>query len=175
MFIGSNLNAVYSNKSPADGIFIDNNQIGCGFPGMPATVGNINDCNASFGVAGACPNSGVLNGVPCTPSPGTPNTIFANPAYPAGATPFERFGTLGRNVFHGPRLVTLDLGVHKTFKFTETVNLRFSVDAQNLANHPNFDGVQANLNNARFGQAELLVGTNNVFSRVMSVSLRLAF
>jgi hypothetical protein len=156
VFVGSNLNSVYSKGSPADGIFIDNNQIGCGFPGMPATVANVGACNTSFGVK-------------------TPNTLFANPAYPTGATPFERFGTLGRNIFHGPRFVDLDLGVHKTFRFTETMNLRVSVDAQNLANHPNFDGVQANLNNGRFGQAELLVGTNGVVSRVMSLSLRLAF
>ena len=178
VFIGSNLNAVYGNKSPADGIFIDNNQIGCGFPGMPATVANIDTCNFSFGVAGACPNSGSINGVPCTPSPGTPNTLFANPAYPGGATPFERFGTLGRNIFHGPRFVDLDFGLHKTFKLTESMNLRFSAEAQNLANHANFDGVQANLNDARFGQAELIDGGAGLplqKSRVMSLSLRLSF
>jgi len=155
-FVGSSLNSVYSKGSPADGIFKDNNQIGCGFPGMPGNVANVAACNASFGV-------------------GTPNTLFANPAYPTGATPFERFGTLGRNIFHGPRLVAMDFGLHKTFKFTETMNLRFSVEAQNLFNHPNFDGIDGNLNSGTFGQAQLLVGTNNVFSRVMSLSLRLAF
>ena len=66
----------------------------------------------------------------------------------------------------------MDLGVHKTFKLTETTNLRFSADAQNLANHANFDGVDANLNSGTFGQAKLLVGTK---SRVMSLSLRIAF
>ncbi len=171
-FVGSNLNSVYSKGSPADGIFIDNNQIGCGFPGMPGTVGNIDACNASFGVAGACVAANPPTAACPVSSPGTPNTLFTNPAYPTGATPFENFGTLGRNVFHGPRLVTMDLGVHKTFKLTETANLRFSAEAQNLANHPNFDGVQSNLNDRRFGQAELLVGTA---SRVMSLSLRLAF
>ena len=69
--------------------------------------------------------------------------------------------------------MNMDLGVHKTFKVTETVNLRFSAEAQNLFNHPNFDGVQGNLDNGRFGQAELLVGS--AASRVMSLSLRLAF
>ena len=161
VFVGSNLNAVYKSGSPADGIFIDNNQIGCGFQGMPATVANVAACNKSFGVAGAT-----------STSPGTPNTLFTNPAYPTGTTPFERFGTLGRNIFHGPRLVTMDLGVHKTFKLTESMNLRFSADAQNLANHPNFDGVDGNLNSGTFGQALLLVGTR---SRIMSLSLRLAF
>ena len=159
VFLGSNLNAVYRSGSPADGIFIDNNQIGCGFPGMPATIANVAACNASFGVV-------------------TPNTLFGNPAYPTGATPFERFGTLGRNIFHGPRFVDLDFGLHKTFKLTESMNLRFSAEAQNLANHANFDGVQANLNDARFGQAELIDGgafTPLQKSRVMSLSLRLSF
>ncbi|HEY6267492.1 MAG TPA: TonB-dependent receptor [Candidatus Acidoferrum sp.] len=178
-FAGSNLNAVYSNGSPADGIFIDNNKIGCGFPGMPATVGNINDCNFSFGVAGSCPNSGLdANGNPCTPSPGTPNKLFSNPAYPTGATPFERFGTLGRNVFHGPKFVDMDFGLHKTFKLTEAANLRISVEAQNIFNHPNFDGVDGNLNSGTFGQARLLLGGAGLptqKSRVMSLSARLSF
>ncbi len=178
VFIGSNLNSVYSGKSPADGIFINNNQIGCGFPGMPSTVANINDCNAAAGVAGACPNSGILNGSPCTPSPGATSSLFANPAYPGGATPFERFGTLGRNTFHGPRFVDLDFGMHKDFKLTETANLRFSAEAQNLANHPNFDGVQGNLVNRQFGKAQLIIGGAGLptqKSRVMSLSLRLSF
>ena len=174
VFLGSNLNAVYSSGSPANGIFIDNNQIGCGFPGMPSTIGNIDACNASFGVAGACPEGSTT----CTPSPGTPNKLFGNPAYPTGATPFLRFGTLGRDIFHGPRFVDLDLGVHKTFRLTESMNLRFSAEAQNLANHANFDGVQTNLNDARFGQAELVdggAGLPTQKSRVMSLSLRLSF
>jgi hypothetical protein len=170
VFLGSSLNSVYRSGSPADGIFKDNNQIGCGFAGMPAgvTIGELESCNAAAGVKGAC-----APGDPtCTASLGLTNSLFGNPAYPSGTTPYMRFGTLGRNVFHGPRLVSLDLGVHKTFKMSERMNLRFSADAQNLANHPNFDGVQGNLVNSRFGQAELLVGTR---SRVMSLSLRLAF
>src|SRR2546429_3348685 len=173
VFVGSNLNAVYSNKSPADGIFIDNNQIGCGFPGMPATVANVDACNKSFGVAGACVAANPPKASCPVSSPGTPNTLFANPAYPTGATPFERFGTLGRNIFHGPRFVDMDFGLHKSFKFTEIINLRFSVEAQNLFNHPNFDGIDTNLNSRTFGQAQLLVGS--AVSRVMSLSLRLSF
>jgi len=173
VFVGSNLNAVYSNKSPADGIFIDNNQIGCGFPGMPATVANVDACNKSFGVAGACVAANPPKASCPVSSPGTPNTLFANPAYPTGATPFERFGTLGRNIFHGPRFVDMDFGLHKSFKFTEIMNLRFSVEAQNLFNHPNFDGIDTNLNSGTFGQAQLLVGS--AVSRVMSLSLRLSF
>ena len=171
VFIGSNLNAVYSGKSPADGIFTNNNVIGCAAPWTPANA-DIVSCNANFGVAGAC----AVGDTSCNPSGagsvGTPNSLFAMPGYPKSGPLFLRFGTLGRNIFHGPRLVNMDLGVHKTFKLTESMNLRFSADAQNLANHPNFDGIDSNLGSSTFGQAQQLVGTQ---SRVMSLSLRLAF
>jgi TonB dependent receptor len=155
IFIGSNINAVYSGKNPADGIFIDGNRMGCGFMGMPAGITNL--------TGGVC---------------GSGNSLFTNPAYPGSGLLFERFGTLGRDVFHGPRFVDLDFALHKTFKITETMNLRFSAEAQNLANHPNFDGVQANINSSRFGQAEFVdggAGNPTQKSRVMSLSLRLAF
>jgi hypothetical protein len=148
-FIGSNINSVYSGANPADGIFTSNSRIGCGFIGMPATITNV--------TGGVC-------------GPGNP--LFTNPAYPTGATPFLRFGGLGRDVFHGPRFVNADLGVHKTFRTSETTNLRFSAEAQNLFNHPNFDCVQANLNSGTFGKAQCLVGTA---SRIMALSLRFAF
>jgi hypothetical protein len=162
IFLGSSLNSVYSSGSPADGIFIDNHRIGCGEAGLPATAAiatDIANCDATF-------------------TKTTPNTLFGNPAYPGSGPGFMRFGTLGRNVFHGPRFVTLDLGMHKTFKLTETANLRFSAEAQNLANHPNFDGIQTNLVNSQFGRAQLVnggAGQPTQKSRVMSVSLRLAF
>ena len=79
----------------------------------------------------------------------------------------------------GPRLVNLDLGLKKTFKLTESVNLRFSADAQNLFNHPNFDCVQSNLASSTFGKAQCIVGdvatAASAASRVISLSLRLAF
>jgi hypothetical protein len=153
VFIGSSLSSVYSGKSPADGIFIDNNKIGCGEAGVPATVNYAQTSSQCVGF--------------------TPNSLFANPAYPtSGTTPYMRFGTLGRNIFVGPRFVAMDMGLKKTFKLSERMNLRFSADAQNLFNHPNFDGVDANLSSGTFGQAQLLEGTQ---SRVMSLSLRLAF
>ncbi len=60
VFTGSSLSSVYSGKSPADGIFTDNNPIGCGFPGQAST--NTAACNKAFGVV-------------------TPNSLFANPAW----------------------------------------------------------------------------------------------
>ena len=154
VFVGSSLGAVYSGANPADGIFTSNAKIGCGFPGMPANI-SITTSSSS-----------------CTSSP---NPLFGNPAYPTGATPYLRFGTLARDVFHGPQFTQMDLGLKKTFKLTESMNLRLSADAQNLFNHPNFDCVQANLNSSSFGKAQCLVGTGNIFSRVISLSARFAF
>jgi hypothetical protein len=154
VFIGTNINDVYSGANPADGFFSSNARIACGFPGMPANIVNT--------TGGSCPKAGAAT-----------NSLFGNAGYPGSGLLFERFGTFGRNIFHGPQFVDLDFGLHKTFKLTESMNLRFSAEAQNLANHPNFDGIRANLNSSTFGQAQLLVG--QAVSRVMSLSLRLAF
>jgi Carboxypeptidase regulatory-like domain len=155
-FIGSSLGAVYSHASPADGIFADNNKIGCAVSGVPSTV----DFSASSSL---CPS--------------TPSTLFGNPAYGTGATPFERFGALGRGVFRGPKFVQMDLGLSKSFRVTEGIKLDFRAQAQNLLNHANFDCIDSNLNSATFGQAQCLTpfGLGAPKSRVMSLGLRLAF
>jgi hypothetical protein len=146
MFVGSSLNSVYSGGNPADGIFTDNNLIGCGAPWLPANVANVAACNTRFGV-------------------GTPNSLFVTPGYPGSGPTFLRFGP--------PKLVTMDLGLKKTFKLTETKDLKFSADAQNLFNHPNFDCIKGDLSSSRFGQAQCLVGA--AASRIMSLSVRLGF
>jgi Carboxypeptidase regulatory-like domain/TonB dependent receptor len=163
-FVGSSLGSVYSGGSPADGIFVDNNRIGCGEAGVPNTVDfalSSSSCNIS-----------------------SPNTLFANPAYPGGATPFERFGNLGRDVFIGPSFIQLDMALNKNFKITEKLNLQFRAQAQNLLNHPSFDCVDAGLSDGTFGQALCLAQqTNNLAagslgaptSRIMSLGLRITF
>jgi hypothetical protein len=158
VFLGSSVSSVYGSGSPADGIFTDNNQIGCGFASLPSTVANVGACNTRYGVV-------------------TPSTLFGNPDYPSGGTPYERFGTLGRNVFHGPKFIQVDLGLSKSFKLTEAIKLDFRAQAQNLANHPNFDCIDSSLRSSTFGQAQCLTpfGLGAPKSRVMSLGLRLAF
>lgn len=131
-FIGTNASAVYSGFSPADGMFIDNNEIGCGFPGAKST--NIGKCNAAYGV-------------------GTPNSLFINP--PGYGI---RYGTLGRNLFRGPWFNGLDASLMKNFKVTERITLQLRAEALNLDNHPNFDGIVTNLNSGDFGKAQILAG-----------------
>lgn len=158
VFVGSSISAAYSNGNPANGVFKDNNVIGCGAPWVPATVANIGACDARFGVV-------------------TPNSLFVTPAYPTSGPTFERFGPLGRNVFQGPRFIEMDASINKDFNFTERQKLEFRFEAQNVFNHPNFDGVDSNLGSGTFGQALLLTpfGLGTPKSRVMSVGLRYAF
>jgi hypothetical protein len=162
-FVGSSVAAFYNNggASPADGFFADNSRIACGEAGVPSGVTNL--------TGGSCPPAGVGN------------AFFASPAYPSGSTPFERFGTLGRDVFHGPQFSQLDVSLNKSFKLTEGLKLDFRAQAQNVLNHPSFDCLVTNLASSQFGKAQCLaqkyqaLGVGNPISRVMSLGLRLAF
>jgi hypothetical protein len=158
VFIGTNEKSVYSHGTPANGIFKDNNLIGCGASWVPSVVANVDACNTRFGVS-------------------TPNTLFETPPYPGSGPSYERFGSLGRNVFTGPNNVQLDVSLGKTFKLTERTSMDLRGQAQNVANHPNFDAVTGNLGSGNFGQAQQLVpfGLGAQKSRVMSVGARVAF
>ncbi len=48
------------------------------------------------------------------------------------------FGNMGRNIVYGPRLTSVNVSLHKTYKFTERLNLDFSANAANVINHPSF-------------------------------------
>ena len=156
-FIGSSLSSVYSGGSPADGIFSDNNRIACGEAGTPATV------NLAV-------TSSQCNGF-------TPSTLFGNPAYPSGTTPYMRFGSLGRDVFIGPKFVQLDFGLSKSFKLTEGMKLDFRAQGENILNHPSFDCIDSSVNSSTFGKSLCLAqqGLGAPQSRIMSLGLRLAF
>jgi hypothetical protein len=126
-FVGQTIGQAYSHASAADGIFTDNNIMGCGFTGAKST--NISACNASYGVT-------------------TPNSLFVNP--PGYGV---HFGELGRNVFRGPWFNGLDGALLKNFKVTEVVRLQLRFEAINLDNHPSFDYINTNLNSGAFGKA----------------------
>ncbi len=133
-FIGKSASSVYSGNSPANGIFIDNNEIGCGFPGSKSSAAAIAACNSYYGVT-------------------TPSTIFVNP--PGTGI---RYGDLGRDLFRGPWFNGIDGSLMKNIKMTERVKLQLRFDALNLINHPNFDGIVTDVNNGAFGKAQTLVG-----------------
>lgn len=146
-FIGSSASAVYSGFSPADGIFIDNNPIGCGYAGAKST--NTSACNSAYGVS-------------------TPNKLFVNPSGYG-----VHYGTLGRNLFRGPWFNGLDGSLMKNFSVTERVKMQFRFEALNLDNHPNFDGITTNLNSGGFGKANILVGAAP--SRRLQMGARITF
>ena len=128
----------YSNFSPADGIFKDNNPIGCGFAGNKSTAASVAACNSTNGVA-------------------TPSTLFANPS--GGAI---RYG-FGRNVFRGPWFNGFDAAVSKNFKLSERFNLNVRGDAVNVMNHPNFDCTTTNVSSGSFGKSGCLVGDGGIY------------
>jgi hypothetical protein len=146
-FTGQSAKQAYSGFNAADGIFTDNNLIGCGFTGAKST--NIAACNNAYGV-------------------GTPSALFVNP--PGFGV---HFGELGRNVFRGPWFNGLDGSLLKDFKLTEAVKLQLRFEALNLDNHPNFDGIDSNLNSGTFGKAQLTVG--NAPSRRLQLGARVTF
>jgi hypothetical protein len=83
---------------------------------------------------------------------------------------------LRRNQFLGPGQWYSDMGLSKTFKFTERVNLKFEWQAFNVFNRANFllavngGGAHNQLGDAAFGQA---AGT--LISRNMQFGLKLGF
>ncbi len=128
----------YSNGSPGDGIFTDNNPIGCGNPGGHSSAAAIAACNANFGVA-------------------TPNSLFVNPA----GGPI-RYG-MGRDVFRGPWYNNFDAAISKNFAITERLKLQFRADAVNVLNHPNFDCINTDLNSGTFGRALCVAGDGGIY------------
>ena len=48
------------------------------------------------------------------------------------------FGNMGRNILRGPKLSSINMSLHKTFRFAERMKLDFSANATNVINHPSF-------------------------------------
>lgn len=128
----------YSSGSPADGIFRDNNLIGCGFAGQLSSSAAVAACNDANGVT-------------------TPNSLFVNP-------PGEgvKFG-MGRNNFRGPWFNNFDAAILKNFSITERVKLQFRAEAINALNHPNFDGIVTDVRSGNFGRAQVVLGDGGYY------------
>jgi Carboxypeptidase regulatory-like domain len=86
-----------------------------------------------------------------------------------------------RNNLRGPGYFDMDMGLGKTFPFTERVALKFRADAFNAFNHPNFSTPCNDITNVSclFGEISSTQGTqiNNGFEsyRVLQLALRLEF
>jgi hypothetical protein len=70
-------------------------------------------------------------------------------SYEAGA---GRFGTFGRNVFHGPGLNNWDFAVSKRFKIRESHQVQFRAEFFNLFNHTQFNNPNSSIASVNFGR-----------------------
>ena len=68
------------------------------------------------------------------------------------APPPGQYGDAGRNIIIGPGTILFNLSVAKTFPFRDTKSLEFRATANNVFNHPNFSGIDTNMNSPTFGQ-----------------------
>ncbi len=62
------------------------------------------------------------------------------------------YSTQRRNQYTGPRFFDMDMGLFKTFKVTEGVQLGVGAQAYNVFNHPNFQNPDNTLGDSTFGQ-----------------------
>ncbi len=94
--------------------------------------------------AGPVPINGPSNPPAVAGAPNTfsylqfPTTIsYTNPLYGASDLPPFPAGMSGRNTFRAPGLWFVDVGVYKTFSFTERFKLQLRGEAYNIFNHAN--------------------------------------
>jgi len=63
-----------------------------------------------------------------------------------------RFGTLGRNVFHGPGVVNFDVTMIKRTKIGENKIIEFRSEFFNIFNHANFSNPNGSIGSTNFGR-----------------------
>jgi len=63
-----------------------------------------------------------------------------------------RFGTLGRNVFHGPGDINFDFTLMKRTRIGENKIIEFRSEFFNIFNHANFGNPNGNIGSANFGR-----------------------
>jgi hypothetical protein len=62
------------------------------------------------------------------------------------------FGNAGRNSMRGPDYQTLDLGLHKTFSFSDRIRTQFRLEAFNALNRANFNLPEGSRSSPNFGR-----------------------
>ena len=141
-----------------------------GFPYTAYILGNI-----SNNVAGAAPFSSLraqATGAAAAIASSQQNNLqFFNTAAftlpPAGF-----YGNAGRNTIPGPDLLNFDASLDRFVTFSDQRNITgdFRVEADNIFNNPNFNGLGTVVNAANYGRI-----TSVMPMRVLLISLRLQF
>lgn len=112
-------------------------------------------------------------------------TTFKSVTSAAGAAE-ARFGTSKINALRGPGIFNTDLGVHRSFRFSERFNLQFRAEALNLTNTPQLGGPSTNISGLRTSNGQFtggvfeITGTANtgrdgLVQRAIRLGLRLQF
>jgi 3',5'-cyclic AMP phosphodiesterase CpdA len=112
-------------------------------------------------------------------------TTFKSVTNSAGAAE-ARFGTARLNTLRAPGIFNTDLGVHRSFRFTERVNLQFRAEALNLTNTPQLAGPSTNISGLRTANGNFtggvfeITGTANtgrdgLVQRAIRLGMRLQF
>lgn len=86
-----------------------------------------------------------------------PFSQFNVHAFVAPAT--GKYGDLGRNAGRGPGFTQIDLGLAKTTRISERLEMQLGSQVFNLMNHPNFNTPDGYLTDPTFGQSTSTVGT----------------
>lgn len=116
---------------------------------------------------------------PDAPAPGTiprrfSRSDFVNGLFPVSAFPTPargQDGSLGRNTFRGPRFMTLDLALARSFSITESKRLQFRLEAFNALNNVNLFLPNADLSlPTNFGKS-----TQAFEPRTMQASVKFIF
>ncbi len=100
----------------------------------------------------------------------TPSQWFATSNY-GPPTPLTQ-GTSGLQMMTGPMTKDVDLGINKTFYFTERIGLQFRAETTNLSNTPQFNIPDQNLGDSNFGR---ITSTQTGSERHIQFALRLIF
>lgn len=80
------------------------------------------------------------------------------------------FGNLGRNTLMGPGTLNVDLGLHKSFNFTEQANLQFRAEFFNAFNHTQLNNPDTTVADDTFGRI-----TSARAPRIIQLALKLRF
>ncbi len=107
------------------------------------------------------------------------NGLFSPAIFPTPA--LGQTGTLGRNTFRGPRFMSFDLSVSRSFPVRERMSLQLRAEAFNALNNvslylPNTDLSLAQKANGTYSTTSLFGKSTQAFDpRVMQISARLTF
>jgi hypothetical protein len=140
-----------------------------GLPLTAAVAGNQSNNNGSGVFASQRPDA---TGLPVSlrRSERTTLEFFNTGAFALPAS--GELGTAGRNTITGPGSVTFNMSLGRFFTFSREKGIRgrFSINANNIFNHPNYSGVATTINAQDFGWV-----TSVAAMRSLNVALRFNF